>query len=338
MSLSLAFIRDAAGLEALRPEWDQLFAEATNVNAYLSYGWSRVQWDRWALRHPRALYICTLRDGERLVLIAPFVRVSRALRPTRIEGLTTVLPQTEDMLIRDGTDATVATEFLLKGIARANPLALLRLKRLAGSSPIHAAMTRRHVSMQSVGTVGADVKDGFDAYFATVSGAIRSKHRRMLKRLEGLGRVSFTLDDPARRYTDIQWMLRLKREQWWAEGTRPRRWLISPSAQSDFLQLTHTKIAPAGAVLGTLRVGDTTIAAMLAFTGGTNASIYVATYDPAYADYSPGRTAILLMIEKLATLGITRVDFMAGSSELKLRLGDPGPPIYSLQLPLYRLL
>ena len=66
-----------SGLEALRPEWDRLFASDPTATPFVSSAWAEAWLKHW---DPAALpWIVTVRDGNDLVGLAPLVaRTQRA--------------------------------------------------------------------------------------------------------------------------------------------------------------------------------------------------------------------------------------------------------------------
>ncbi|MEO6395559.1 MAG: GNAT family N-acetyltransferase [Devosia sp.] len=328
----LDFVRDDAGFLALRPEWEELFGDALDGGPYLDFNWCWIIWQRIQLRLPDALYIAVIREAGRIVLIAPLLLIRNGLM-ARIDALGTVLPQNTNILVRQGMDTETIVAHLLGGIARRNPLGRLRLHRLRGSSLLAVTLFRRLDSGRGLMTIEADLSQGYESYFATLSAATRSHHRRMLKQMSQRGAVRFSVGSTNNFRADLNWLLESKRK-WKPRKGRLRGWLREKGALNDFKQLAHDGARNGRCVLGTLWVGDRRAAAIAAFVGGGEAALYVAAYDPAFADFSPGRTVILLMLEHLAALGLQRADFMAGESELKLRLGRPGPPLRRVDVPL----
>ena len=63
------------GIEELLPEWEQLFAADDQATPFSSAEWARAWWTHWAgAGRP---FIVTVRDGGRLVGLAPLVLARR---------------------------------------------------------------------------------------------------------------------------------------------------------------------------------------------------------------------------------------------------------------------
>ena len=61
----------SGSLDALLPEWEELFEADAEATPFSSAGWARAWWPHWS--RASQPWIVTVRDGDRLVGLAPLV-------------------------------------------------------------------------------------------------------------------------------------------------------------------------------------------------------------------------------------------------------------------------
>src|SRR5262249_45742593 len=76
--LSFSILGDDVWFAMLEAEWEDLFRRAAIRSPFLRYSWVRLCWNRQRTDRSVRLFIVVVRDGERVVLIAPFL-ASRSL-------------------------------------------------------------------------------------------------------------------------------------------------------------------------------------------------------------------------------------------------------------------
>ena len=117
--LSHSIIRDEAGFHALEPEWQNLFREARLQTPFLRHSWLRRCWEHQREFLENSLLAVVVRSNDRPVLIAPFV-----LRPHQsswqLRLLDSSVPQQNDLLIKDSTEAVIWLDYLWRVITRSN--------------------------------------------------------------------------------------------------------------------------------------------------------------------------------------------------------------------------
>src|SRR4051812_13920615 len=107
-------IRTVAELEKLRSAWDEL-AGRVNPSVFLSHGWFFTCATN--LSASEELRIVLVRDGDRLIGIAPLMRVKRQLRRlplVEISFLDNPLTPFSDFLVEDERAATAILEHVLR--------------------------------------------------------------------------------------------------------------------------------------------------------------------------------------------------------------------------------
>lgn len=336
-ALDTEIVRDEARLLALADEWTALWAHAANPSPFLHHDWITMCWRRVALTDPRAPSAAIVRHNGEAVLAAPLMPEQSLGIFRAHSGVRSLLPQYNDMLLREAADGSAALTALL-GVLGRDPLSLrLRLNRLPSWSPLLTAIAPYAVAQSTI-QPGAliDFPDGYDAYFEHFSRPTRSQYRRLARLLSEHGEVRLRQSDAPSFNADFDWLMAQKRA-WTPPNGRLRRWLVSTGVEADLRLLARRWIRSGRAWLSVLTAGDQRVAAALTLLGGMGEAVYfVITYDPAFARFSPGRMLTLMVVEALASHGMRRLDLMSGETEWKIRLATQVPPILKVRARLPR--
>ncbi len=119
--LSLALLTEPAGLERLRPDWEDLLARSASAEPMLSPDWLGAWWQVY--RGPRQLRVGAFYDGHRLVGLAPLCRRRFWYRPgipfRRLEFLGSDVDEGDgvgseylNVVARSGSEEVVARAFV----------------------------------------------------------------------------------------------------------------------------------------------------------------------------------------------------------------------------------
>lgn len=295
---------------AIETEWRALETRAMPTSVYATFDWVTMSWPQ--SETPPA--IAMVWDGERLVLGLPLCRVAGPNGQSHFAGLSGAMIQLVDALIDRDTDAdkAIATLFVGLRVAGGKSLALWGI-------PVDAPMGRQ-VPMSEDAVTGrpaqVEMPDGFELYFAQRSHEMRSRHGRMMRRLNATVRVASSASWEA----DLDWFLSTKRA-WTPPGGEPLRpWVVSPLARDGLVILGRQWADDGRAVLTLLETGGERIAGCLNFRLGSVATFYATTYAAAHAKYSPGLTLLIETLRVLAGMGATRVDLMQYPAAYKERM------------------
>ncbi|HEU4520710.1 MAG TPA: cellulose biosynthesis protein CelD, partial [Thermoanaerobaculia bacterium] len=103
-SLTIDVVSDSATFAAMRDEWNELLTASAADSLFLTWEWLHTWWKH--LRGSRQLFLVTVRDGSRLVAIAPLTS-----RPTwmgnviEFAGSGTIGSDYLDIIVRRGWEA-----------------------------------------------------------------------------------------------------------------------------------------------------------------------------------------------------------------------------------------
>jgi len=172
-----------------------------------------------------------------------------------------------------------------------------------------------------------DLSAGFQAYWQGKRGT-RSRLSQRLEQQERklsreLGEVEFELhdaSDPA-----FNCLINWKTAQHIRTGVQDVfqwAWVIEL-----LKQIRGTQTPRFSGMLSVLRAGGTPLAVHLGMRTATVAHMWYPTYSVPYAKYSPGTLLFVKLAERLADLGIQRVDFGPGAQPYKQRLMTGALPV-----------
>ncbi len=106
-------------------------------------------------------------------------------------------------------------------------------------------------------------------------------------------------------------------------------------ARSFYESIVHQGLKDGSAVLTALTIGDEVVAALLGITDGRHyAMTRLATPDPRYKNFSPGRMVIERTMKMLHAEGYRSFDFTIGDYSYKRRIGVTPVPMVEAVTPL----
>jgi CelD/BcsL family acetyltransferase involved in cellulose biosynthesis len=119
----------------------------------------------------------------------------------------------------------------------------------------------------------------------------------------------------------MAWLFAAKRD--WVDRKAPKsRWLSASGTEELFTAAAAEGLSSGRTWLTGLSVNGATIAAMLSFCEGRTLFFSKTAFDPAWQHLSPGRTLLLLNIERGFAEKMDKFDLMIGEGFGKERLAD----------------
>lgn len=310
LRFSLVETFDAFG--AIEDAWRDLESRTLPAGVYAAFDWIAMSWPQSGASSAAAL----VWEGERLVLGLPLSRTRQPDGWSHYGGLGGEMIQLADILIDRDVDADAAIGQLLTGLRTAGRGSVLQLFGIPVDTPLGRVVPMREADVTGR-PAQIELEGGFDSYFAGLSARSRSRHRRMLRRLGGEVRVATA----SSWEDDLDWFLSTKRSWTPPSGEALRTWVTSPVARTGLLKLGRQWADDGRAVLTLVDASDgRRAAACLCFCLDTQAVFYATTYDPAFANYSPGVVLLVETARLLAERGITRLDLMQFPAAYKDRL------------------
>jgi CelD/BcsL family acetyltransferase involved in cellulose biosynthesis len=327
--LATEVITDAAGLDALREEWDALVVAAGLPMA--APAWA-LAWLRHLAPDDAQARVIAVRDGDTLVGLAPL------------------------FLSRDGGAAAYATlgeRFLWRVVPLADPgrrwevthamwSALRSLEpapdilRFRSSSsgdwygpwhlahmatPEQRAPIMRNGDLSSCPFVAID--GTFEQWFAARSSNFRSEMRRLQRRFDEAG-GTIRASDPASYEVDLATYIRLHMSRWDGRETGFAQFAgVLPEMLLEMAQA----LPPERVRLYLTELDGAAIGAQLFTSAGPVLSYHNGGWDERHSRLKPGLLGVRHALEQAFAAGLQRLDFGPGDYSYKLRFANGDDPV-----------
>lgn len=325
--VTVRFIEDEHAWDALRPEWDELYAGSPNASAPVDFAWLRNWWRIYgAACGAGGLRIVTVWRGSRLVGALPLYEGAGPLGVRSLRFLSTgeaeyeeTCPDYLDILCLAGEEAACA-EALWRSVER---LDWEQLELLDVPEPSLLLRSRARPSFVRTIPRGscpvADLSGGFEAYLRRLSSNMRQQARRLLREGERAGAALEVVDAGAvdGAFADL---VRLHQARWTARG-KPGVF-AAPRFTAFHREMLREWLPCGRAVLARLSAAGGTTAVLYGFVTGSRFEFYQSgvRLDDGGPLRSPGVLAHLLLMRHLTARGVTTYDFLRGASSYKERL------------------
>lgn len=327
MNLEIVLVDSESGLTGLREEWRELLDDSIAASICLTWEWSTVWWQVFG-KSEGVLHVLCVRDGHRLVGIAPFyvqtvfkygivpVRILRFLGTGECEE-DEVASEYQDVIARKGMEQPVtrlvwsylrtrfvADEFVFNDVLPESLVSSVwSLSGQAASTCFDQFVGVRY-SVELPGT--------WDAYLGMLDSGSAKRIPYKKRKFERAGKVELRTVDAVEHLDEaFDNLVRLHNVRWTARGKR------GVFASSRFLDF-HKRLARLLLPLDMLRfrflyLDDVPVAALYNFLHRGTEYFYQGGFDSSsMAKYSPGVLAHVYAIADAIRTGTTRYDFMKG--------------------------
>jgi CelD/BcsL family acetyltransferase involved in cellulose biosynthesis len=317
-------LSDTEALMRLHREWDELLARTQTDHPFLSHAWIASWWQCFG--DDKSLHILLVRDGARLVGVAPLMRCEKRMYGMRVRCLQTlynphtprfdfiVAPQEAESVYRSiwrhlretgGWDMLELCQF------RADARTLGELSQLAREDGCIADVWHGEQSPY------IPFNGTWDAYFAGLDRNQRNKMRRMMKHLQQRGEVhleAITASESVE--AALQDGLRIEAAAWKSQNG-------TAIGSAPDVELFYRIFADRAVATGMLRLLFLTVAGVrIAFAYGLfyQNKLYVLKtgYDPEYAAYSPYHVLCYLVFQDGFAQGLAEYEFLGNNESWKL--------------------
>jgi|GEM_PF-270555 len=315
-ALRCEVVDDLAAAEALAPEWDAL-ADAIGAGPLVRSAYC-LSW--WRGMGPGRLQVATVREGDRLVALAPLH--ARRVGPVEVlrwlgHGLGTV---SEALVLPDREDAS---RLLWETVA--GPRRVLDLVESRAAGPALAPLValdrqRRRTTVEPRDACPViDLEgDGLEHVRRPGSKNLRKVLKRADAALADAGRtfsveVALDVDVFDKLLPDIRTAFDV------AEAAKPRQHLLEPPYEAFVLPYLRAEIARGQAVALVGYLDDEPITFLLAMiTPATGTlSLWISRYVPSSEQFSPGHLLLRSAFQWASEHGLRRVDQLLGISQTK---------------------
>ena len=323
-NMKIEVVSDIESFRRLEPVWDCLLEQSNADHPFVTFAWVWTWWECFGAG--RSLYILVIKEGERIVGIAPLMLTRKRIYGARLrclEFLANVHTPRLDLIIAfRRADAYRAIWNHLMEVR--NKWDLLLLCQIPDGSPTLEHFSRfakenqlPFAQWRCANSPYVLLGSDWQGYFNSLKAKYRANLRRRMTRLTDMGRVS--LDILSGEHCDgaLAEGLRLEGAVWKDQcGT---------SIQSrKEVQRFYTEIADVFSKRGWLRLnflklGDRRIAFQYAVCYKNKTFLLKPGYDPAYGPYSPSHLLCLLYLENASRAGQLEFDFLGAEDDWKLQ-------------------
>lgn len=336
---------DEAGLDALRTEWNEAAAASLDPNVFLTWEWLRTWWRHFGEGRVEArLHVVTVRDDAGLVAAAPLFRSRTKVGPFSAWVLRPISYDAGDyggfLLVRRQHEAIDKLTDHLAG-QLAGPLGTgpqtISLSRLPSDSTLLTHLSDRadrqgtlQVKEIDLGDACpyADVRDGYNLNRHLKKHKVRQRMRRLSEKHE----VTFghhtgdSLDDGLEALVDLH-------RRRWDDRQDDFQGLLADSGQEAFLLDAIRALDSQGWLqLLTLRADGRPVAVELDFCFARRVYMFKGTFDPDFAEFSPGQLAHYRVFEDGIAAGVQEFDFLRGDHPYKRRWANNDRRLITLTL------
>lgn len=341
VSLRVDDVVDAPAFVALEGEWTRLLTSSLSSSLFLTWEWLHAWWTH--LRGEARLALLTVRRGQELLAIAPFVSHGASLLGSprlSFMGEGRIGSDYLDVIVRHGAEEP-ALAALAARLARTG--ATLRMRQLRTTTSAGARLARK------LRLLGCRVRatrthrcpyialegGSFEAYLATLGSEHRYNFQRKLRKLKGHAMRFERVSTEARRLELLPLLFELHGRRWSERGGSDG--LAGPGIPEFHDTLTRVALERGWLRLYVLWLGDTPAATFYGFRYGRVFSFYQSGFDPQFAKLSVGLVSLGLAIESAIDEGAGEFDLLHGVEAYKFhwakatrRLGGievfpPGP-------------
>jgi CelD/BcsL family acetyltransferase involved in cellulose biosynthesis len=308
-------------LDAVAEEWEALAAAAGEP--FADPGWALAWWRHMRPAHA-ALRVCVVREGRRLIGLAPAWAVRGERSRSHYELLAARLSPPVGVLAAPGREAD-ALAAAAEALATADPsLSRLDLRARVGRGSLterivaawpgerQSARSSPPVSLPFVTLAGTD----FDGWLATKRRKFRQEARRRRRLLEKEG-ARFRLarrDDEAA----VDAFLALHEARWRGRG---RSKVMRPGVGAMLKEALRRM--PEGRLrIYLLEVGDRVIGATVVVATGAEARGWSGGFDPTWGRFSPSLQLVLHALADSMQRGESRLSLGPGDAPYKADLAD----------------
>ncbi|MCA1798677.1 MAG: GNAT family N-acetyltransferase [Xanthomonadaceae bacterium] len=332
-------ITDEARFATMGDEWNELLAASASDVPFLTWEWLYTWWKH--LREDRTLHIVTVRDGERLIAIAPL-----ALRPPRLGRL-----QPHRVLEFLGS-GLVGSDYLDLIVRRgADRAALTALAAHFGDAGVVAELTRVRPQSSCASVMSGQLDEAgwtvveeqtetcpyldlaghdWESYLQTLGSSHRYNVRRRVRNLEKSFTVEFEECTEPRRVACLDALVQLhhlRREQLGG----------SDALHTDELVAFHRELTEHALKCGWLRLyvmnlDGNPAASVYGFLYGGVYYFYQSGFDPGYNKFSVGLVVLAYSIRRAIEEGVAEYDLLHGNESYKYRWTSTQRPLVRLAL------
>jgi CelD/BcsL family acetyltransferase involved in cellulose biosynthesis len=340
--VTIRLIREEQEWDAIRDDWNALYASSPYSSVPLDFVWLRGWWRVYgALYGKSGLRVVTVRRGSRLIGAIPLYvgrGVGGSIGGRHLRFISTgeaeheeTCPEYLNLLCLPGEEA-ICADAIWSEVSRMD-WDHLEFLDLAEDSPLFGACTlpRDARSFSRGSCLVADLAGGFEAYLRNLSPNARQNARRLFREGER-AEAQFEIVDGEQAVGAFDDLVRLHQHRWMVDG---KPGVFAAPRFIEFHRILIKEWLPGGrALLARLSFAGVTVAVIYGFVNRQKFDFYQmgVRLEPSGPVRSPGILANLLLMRALTERGVTAYDFLRGSASYKQRLATRENQLVGVQI------
>lgn len=337
-------VRARAQFDALEKEWNALFERAGRADhVFQSFNWLW-HWANHFLEDELALRIVVGRREGRLAMVWPLVEM-RAFGLRKLVWMGEPVSQYGDALVESGP---LADAILLEGWRRIGDLGadVAQLRKVRGCAAAHKLVAARSAPCELNAAPYADFrgKENFEAVLGRQSSKARSGRRRLLRRLQETGEISFSDPAaPADKAALVRSAFTIKRA-WLAVRARYSGAIENDETLGFFLDAVTDEARPVETQIDAVYRDGAAIGVAISFVCKNEAFGHILTHEPGCDKQGAGVLLTEHVLRSSYARGMARFDTLAPADPYKKDWTCDAVPVcdhligFSMQGRLYALL
>jgi CelD/BcsL family acetyltransferase involved in cellulose biosynthesis len=320
-------VNDRAGLDALEPEWNDLFRRAgRDIHVFQTFNWNW-HWANHYLRPAReapALAIVTVHRHGRLVLLWPLV-MERSGGLTVLRWMGEPVSQYGDVLVDDVPDRQALLQRSFAFIAselRPDVIHLRKVRADANAGPLLRAMRMRPVAVADAPYLHLASAPDFAHYERRYSAKARKNRRRLMRRLEERGPIAIERHAGTTEAGVIAHAAIVSKGAWTRSTGRIAAAISDRRFAAFFADVVEARTHPAGCGIVALKSNGAIAGVAIDVSCGGRRCAHVIVHDPRLNQFSAGTLLLQEWIRDASADGIATFDLLAPAYAYKSDWAD----------------
>ena len=331
-------VADRAGFERLGAAWQAIEGAAPAPTFFQSFQWCRLVFDLEASRTAPELspLVLVASEAGRIVGLLPLKRM-RSAAASVLTGLGEPFQQYTDLVLAPDADARKVLAAMLRSKAIGRDTDAIEFRKVRGDSALFEALGDITKTLQPVDAapfVDLRPHHDFASYHKTVNAKSRKNMRNQRNRLVRDAPLTAHVYTTA---TEIGTLISSSFEgrlEWLEREGLSSRAFRDPDFGRFVGRFADAADTGIEILAVALRHGVTPIAEQWGFVHKGRYYAYVASWDPAYEEASPGKLIMEEVLRAAHARGVEIADFLMPAARYKLTWAEEATPVYDVVLPL----
>lgn len=306
--MQIEVIRDFSKFQGMRAEWNALLEQSGTQNPFLRHEWLTAWWKGYG--KDKKLFVICCREDDRLVGAAPFMEYKTRFLgiDQEIVGFMANHWSRLDLVVDSRQEQCL--EHILNAIVSSKKIVVLAeidaasgnlatLKDILRSRKVrHCVDTKQHTFMELAGS--------WEEYLGKQSKNFRSDHKKKIKRLEKIGKVSLEVEGRPTEHV-LEEMGSVASESW--QSKQGVNIVTQPQGYSFYRALGSQNTDVTALDFSVLKAGAEPVAYLVGLRQDRQYFAFDTAYRKEFERFSPGMLLHYLLLERLHKEGVKILDF-----------------------------